>query len=487
MKSSAKRGPSSSDNERGTDTPRRLRALLWGSLGATLITAGLAAPVVAQPNASQNDASHHGAAPTNQQLATVIKMLGPIEPAVRPRGVPAEFWKVLIPADNQPSASRIELGRKLYFDTRLSKDGTLACATCHDVTRGFTDRRATSEGIHEQIGKRNSPTTMNALFFSTQFLDGRAPTLEEQAKLPLVNAIEMGQPDGASVVKNIADDAEYKQMFQAAYGRAPNYDDIGRALAAFQRTLVFLDAPFDRFLAGDADAISPSARAGWALFNGKGRCMSCHQMNNASPIGTDNRFHNIGVAARHQNFEELAKKGLAALAKDASKEAIDDLALQTDLSELGRFVVSRNRSDIGAFKTMQVRNIGVTAPYMHDGSLPTLWDVMDHYNKGGEKNPFLDGGIEPLNLTEAEINQLVDFMFSLTDSRLAEQNRTEEARQRALAMKQRPFRDNAIATRQTLVFERKSTSPGGAQPPGSPPPGTPPSGAPQAPGKEKAQ
>ncbi len=444
---------------RGASVRRGALAFLFASAatlglgGARFVSDALAAP------AGGNEVAHHGAAPTNQQMAQVTQLLGPYQPGTRPYGVPVSYWATIVPKDNQMTPGRVALGKKLYFDTRLSKDGTVACATCHDVERGFTDQRSTSEGIADQIGKRNAPTTMNALFFSSQFLDGRAATLEDQAKLPIVNSIEMGQPNGKAAVAAIRDDAEYQKMFKEAYGRAPNYEDIGRAIAAFERTLVFLDSPFDDFIRGNPNAISRSALAGWALFNGKARCASCHQMNSVSPIGTDNKFHNIGVSARHQDFEKLATEALAALKKDASEQAIDDLALQTDLSELGRFVVTRNRSDIGAFKTQQIRNVGVTAPYMHDGSLPTLWDVMDHYNKGGERNLFLDGGIEPLALSEEEINQLVDFMFSLTDKRLATQNAAEMKRQRALAAKQRPFRDDAIAQRKVLVFESQPKGP----------------------------
>lgn len=148
---------------------------------------------------------------------------------------------------------------------------------------------------------------------------------------------------------------------------------------------------------------------------------------------------------------------MEALAKDASAESIDRLALQTDLSELGRFVVTRNRADIGTFKTSQLRNIGITGPYMHDGSMTTLWDVMDHYNKGGEANPYLDGGMEPLALSEKEINQLVAFLFTLTDRRLAAQNTAELARQQKAARTQRPFRDDALANRKVLLFERRAT------------------------------
>jgi len=418
---------------------------------------------VSTPEAAKNRAEQpvggplHGAQAMDAQLGQVSRWLPEVSNKNAPAGVDPQYWQALIPKDNQMTQERVALGRKLYFDTKLSKDGTVACATCHDVSRGFSDRRARSEGIRDQIGQRNSPVTLNAAFFSTQFWDGRAASLEEQALLPIVNPIEMGQPDGASVVKAIAGDAEYQAAFKAAYGRPVNYDDIGRAIASFERTLIFLDAPFDRFARGDKNAISADAAAGWALFNGKGRCVSCHQISSSSPIGTDNRFHNIGVSARHQDFEQLAKAALAALAKDSSKESLDQLALQTNLSELGRFVVTRNRSDIGAFKTSQLRNIGVTGPYMHDGSLSTLWDVIDHYNKGGEANPFLDGGIEPLALSEREINQLVEFMFTLTDVRLEEQNRSERTRQQQLAAAQRPFRDDNAAHRKLLQFEARAS------------------------------
>jgi len=240
-----------------------------------------------------------------KQIATLI----PDASKNAPAGIAPEYWKTLSPSDNPMNEARIALGRKLYFEPRLSKDGTVACATCHDVTRGFTDRRNTSEGINDQIGQRNAPTTLNAAFFSSQFWDGRAGKLEDQALLPIVNPIEMGQPTPAAVVASIANDAEYQQAFQAAYSRPINYEDVGRAIAAFERTLIFLDAPFDRFARGDKNAISRDAQAGWALFNGKARCTSCHQISSSNPVGTDSRFHNVGVSARHQNFEELAKKG----------------------------------------------------------------------------------------------------------------------------------------------------------------------------------
>jgi cytochrome c peroxidase len=397
----------------------------------------------------------HGAQAMPEQLQKLAPLLAGRTSVVVPKGVSPAAFQALVPKDNPGTEAQVALGKKLYFEPRLSADGTVACATCHDVSRGFTDRRPLSEGIDGKVGRRNAPTTLNALFFHRQFWDGRADTLEAQAKLPITNPVEMGQPSEAAALATIADDAEYQKLFVAAYGRAPSFDDLVRAIAAFERTLVFLDAPFDRFALGDANAISADARAGWALFNGKARCTACHQLSNGNPIGSDNRFHNIGVSARHQDFEKLASQALATLAKDDSKETQDRLALETDLSELGRFVVTKNRSDIGSFKTEQLRNVGISAPYMHDGSLTTLWDVMDHYNKGGEQNLYLDGGIEPLALSEPEIDQLVAFMFSLTDDRFKDQNAAELVRQRGIAKNKRPFRDNDLASRKALPFERR--------------------------------
>jgi cytochrome c peroxidase len=424
-------------------------------IGTVIGTAG-ALSVAAEPATAP-----HGAMPMQEQqqrLDQLITRFGP------PVGIDPVAWSTIyMLAGNELTPDRIALGRKLYFDTHLSKDGTLACATCHDVSRGFTDRRSVSEGIGDHLGKRSAPTTMNAALLQSQFWDGRAASLEEQAKLPILNPIEMGHPDAASAMAAVGTDPAYQGLFQKAYGRAPNYEDLGRAIASFERTLIFLDAPFDRFVAGDGQALSPAAQRGLELFNGKARCVSCHMINSSNPLGTDNLFHNIGVSARKQNFEALAGQALQVLKDGSNTEELDKLAVETDMSELGRFLVTKKREDIGAFKTEQLRNVGLTAPYMHDGSLRTLWDVMDHYNKGGETNAYLDGGIEPLNLSESEINDVVAFLFSLTDRRFTAQNEAALREQRALAAKSRPLRDNALAHREVLPFEQRVMGPAGLQ------------------------
>jgi len=394
-----------------------------------------------------------GDAQEGEQLQR-LHALGSRGLAKPPRGIDPDIWETLVPKDNALTPVRVLLGEKLYFDRKLSRDGSVSCATCHDVRKGFADARLVSEGIGRKLGRRNAPTTLNAALHRDQFWDGRAASLEEQAGLPVLNPIEMGQPSKEAVEKVLAADPEYGRLFKEAYGRAPNYADLERAIASFERTLIFLEAPFDDFLAGKSDAMSRDAQEGWRLFNGKARCSACHRLNPSNPLGTDFRFHNVGVAARKQNFEELVRKAAGELGEQgATKEKLDKLALETDLSELGRYLVTRNRADIGAFKTQLIRNIGLTAPYMHDGSLQTLWDVMDHYNKGGEANSFLDGGIEPLALSEQEIDQVVAFLFALTDKRFSDENEAAFKKQQERARTQRPLRDLDLSSRKVLPFE----------------------------------
>ena len=435
---------------------RLVRSGPWlAVVGFALLAASLPRGHATEDPAQDVPRDEHGAASTEYQQQVLHKLMPDDEVAKAPAAFDPIIWKAFIPGDNTLTPERVALGRKLYFDKRLSDDGSVSCATCHDVTRGFTDQRAVSEGIGGQLGKRNAPTTLNGALLQTLFWDGRSPTLDHQARQPILNPVEMGMPDEATALKAISDDPEYQDAFKKAYGREMNYEDLGRAIGVFERTLVFVDSPFRRFLAGDTNAMSAEARAGWELFNGKGRCMTCHPMNPSNPLGTDNRFHNVGVSARHQDFESLARKAIKLLEDDPSEQKLDELAVGTDMSELGRFMVTRKRVDTGSFRTPLILNVAITPPYMHDGSLATLWDVMDHYNKGGEANPFLDGGIEPLALSEEEIDQLVAFLFTLTDVRFAEENQRQLEQQRATAEKQRPVRDETMASRLTIPFEQR--------------------------------
>ena len=374
-------------------------------------------------------------------------------PLARPKslhqiGAPADASRAAIPPDNPQTPAKIALGERLFFDARLSADGSVACSTCHDPTRAFTDGKPVSIGIAGRVGQRNAPTILNALYNKTQFWDGRARTLEEQAALPVVNAVEMGQPSIDAAVAGIATIADYQDAFRGVFGRPPNGPDLLRAIASYERTQMSFDSPFDRFIAGDAHAIDDSAKRGWELFNTRGRCNKCHALSEDArdvTYFTDNDFHNIGIGIIRHDVVALARQA-EQLINSGDQTAVDRAAIQTDMSALGRFLITKKEPDTAAFKTPGLRNVLVTGPYFHDGSQATLWDVMDHYNKGaGLQNPYLDDDIQPLALTEGEIDDVVAFLASLTSADYAEHGRAELARQRALSQTDRPQRDTARA------------------------------------------
>ena len=374
-------------------------------------------------------------------------------PLARPKslhqiGVSVDATRAAIPSDNPQTPEKIALGMRLFFDGRLSADGTVACSTCHDPARAFTDGRPTSIGIKGGVGQRNAPTVMNALFNKAQFWDGRVTTLEEQAALPIVNPVEMGQPSLDAAVAQIAAVGDYQEAFRRVFGRPPNGPDLLRAIASYERTQLVFDSPFDHFIAGDKNAIDDAAKRGWELFNTRGRCNKCHALTEAKRDVTnfmDNDFHNIGIGIIRHDVVALARQA-EQLINSGDTAAIDRAAIQTDMSALGRFLITKKEPDIASFKTPNVRNVLVTGPYFHDGSQATLWDVSDHYNKGaGLQNPYLDQDIQPLALTEGDIDDLVAFLASLTSADYKEQGVRELARQRELSRTKRPQRDTARA------------------------------------------
>lgn len=286
----------------------------------------------------------------------------------------------MVPDNNPITSERVELGKLLYFDKRLSADGSVSCTSCHNPKSGFADTGAVSKGIRGQEGVRNSPTCINTAFNIFQFWDGRAPSLEEQAKGPIQNPVEMGNtPEGA--VKNISAVAGYKPYFVKAFGSEEvTFDRIAQAIAAYERTILSGNSAWDRFVyGGDKQALSPEAQRGLQLFEGKALCTRCHVGFNT----TDGIFHNLGVGMNKPN------------------------------PDFGRFVVTANEKDKGAFKTPTLRDIQKTAPYMHDGSQKTLEEVIEFYDKGGEPNPWLDPKVEPLKLTAQEKADLLAFLKSL--------------------------------------------------------------------------
>ncbi len=342
-----------------------------------------------------------------------------------PEPVPLGLPPVPIPADNPQTPEKIALGEKLFNDKRFSSTGEVSCATCHDAAKAFTDGPLqVSEGINKLTGTRNAPTVVNAVYLQTMFWDGRSPSLEDQALHPFVNPVEMGLKDHEPILETVRTDPEYVEQFKQVFkktGPEVTMAEVTKAIAAFERTQVSGNSAFDRYHFGrDQDALTEAQRRGFDLFVNKGRCVSCHVVEQTQALFTDNRFHNVGVGinAIQDDVPDLAREFIKA---EATLSEVDAQVLSDKrTSELGRLVVTRGFDEIGAFKTPTLRNVAVTAPYMHDGSLATLRDVMVHYNNGGVTNEgdpvndFLSSGIRPLNLTDAEIDDLVAFMEALT-------------------------------------------------------------------------
>jgi len=319
-------------------------------------------------------------------LAIAFRLsLGHAEPADQgmpplPLGLVAS--QLQIPADNPMTPEKIELGRLLFFDKRLSQNNSIACATCHIPALAFTDGQPVSTGIQRKQGGRSAPTAINRAFSQVQFWDGRAPTLEAQSVGPLTHPIEHGFVDNDAMVRKLKGIDGYQKRFKSVFGGEITTETVGKAIATFQRTLLSGNSPFDRFeMKKDEKSIADSAQRDLKLFRGKARCATCHAGFNV----TDEGYHNLGVGWGHG-------------------ETID----------LGRFGVTKKTEDIGAFKTPTLREIAHTASDMHDGSLATLEDVVAFYNPGGNENPFRTVLILPLNLKDQGQRDLVAFLRTLS-------------------------------------------------------------------------
>lgn len=337
---------------------------------------------------------------------------------------------VPIPADNPQTAAKIALGNKLFHDPRFSATGAVSCASCHVDAKAFTDQLPVAQGIRKLKGTRNTPTVVNAAYFHRMFWDGREPDLEQQAKDPMVNPVEMGLKNHQPVLKIVRSDPRYQILFGKAFGVRGDQvqmPQVLKAIASYERTLVAGDSPFDRYQYGnDRKALSPAAIAGLAIFQTKGRCVDCHTMNTTDALFTDNRFHNLGIGANELGTRKLQQLGVAFLEQQRHAKNVDVTVLvNRNVSELGRFAITGRLNDLGAFKTPTLRNVAVTGPYMHNGSLKTLMDVVNFYNNGGVvkkgevANAFQSGGIRPLGLSTKEKRELVAFLESLTSPQYA--------------------------------------------------------------------
>jgi cytochrome c peroxidase len=286
-----------------------------------------------------------------------------------------------VPADNPLTKEKIELGRILFFDKRLSKNNTIACASCHLKEKGFTDGKPVSTGIHGLKGGRSAPVSFNRVYSTLNFWDGRAATLEAQSVGPFTNPIEHGFSNYDEMNAKMMKIPGYRKLFKQVFGDENiTTERVGMAIASFQRTVLSGNSAVDKFdIGGDENALSDSAKRGLELFRGKARCTRCHSGFNFS----DEKFHNLGIG------------------------------WDTNTVDLGRYMLTNNAEDIGAFKTPTLREIARTAPYMHDGRFKTLEEVVNFYNQGGVKNPHLDNTIIPLELTDEEKQDLVAMLKSL--------------------------------------------------------------------------
>ncbi len=319
-----------------------------------------------------------GSAPVSGSSQRLLRLQST---AASPTPVPVpDFGQIPAPPENPVTQGKVELGFRLWFEPRLSANNRMTCATCHNHTMGFSNAQRNAAGVTGQRGERNVPTIYGSLWQRETFWDGRAKSLEEQALGPIENPIEMNE-SLPNVIKKLAQVPYYQQKFQAVFGSGPSAEGIAKAMASFERALMMAPTPFERYQAGEKQALSPEQVRGRSLFfSGRTQCASCHQ----GPALSQGIFANIGIGMNQPN------------------------------PDLGRFVVTGMPWDKGSFKIPTLLNISRTAPYMHDGSLPTLLAVIEHYDQGGIANPELDPRVRRLNLNPSEKNELLAFLNSLS-------------------------------------------------------------------------
>jgi cytochrome c peroxidase len=320
-----------------------------------------------------------------------------------PDGLSPLIAKLNVPAANPLTKGKYELGRQLYFDPRVSLDGTVSCATCHNPAKGWTNNLPVSIGIDGQAGSRSAPSVLNTVYGKTMFWDGRAPSLEGQAQGPIQNPIEMGKQSYKEIVERLRTIPGYREQFPKVFGTSVTLDGLAKAIATFERVAALSgNSRYDQYVKGNLKALSESEKRGMVLFGlrlspdddfqsgvvlQKATCTACHAGFNF----TDETFRNLGIGW----------DGKTGKFSDLGRWAIEPIGAKYDAS-------------IGAFKTPTVRDVERTAPYMHDGSLATLEDVVAHYDKGGNANPYLDPEMKKLNLTAQEKADVVAFMKALT-------------------------------------------------------------------------
>jgi len=352
---------------------------------------------------------------TRRWIAAIAFSFAAVHAAAAPLGLPAIAT---------PPTAQVELGRALFFERRMSVNGTLSCAMCHVPEQGFTANEVrTSVGMEGVSLRRSAPTLLNVAFVRHLFVDGRAASLEEQALMPLLHPDEMANPSLDVLLRRVAGWPEYRPLFRRAFGTArPTAQRIARALAAYERTLLAADSRFDRWrYGGQTDALTAQEQRGFDLFVNQS-CTACHPIGTRHALFTDHEFHNVGVQARSEADRERDVRvklapGLSAVLTPAELRRVG----VADVSDLGRHEITRRREDLRAFRTPSLRNVALTAPYMHDGSFDTLEQVVDYYIAGGTPaDPAQDPRIRPLAIGREDRDALIAFLKSLTAARVPE-------------------------------------------------------------------
>jgi cytochrome c peroxidase len=332
-----------------------------------------------------------------------------------PLGLPP----IPVPLDNPVTAEKVQLGRKLFFDRRLSLNETMSCGMCHIPEQGFTNNElATAVGIEGKTVRRNSPTIYNVAYFSNIFHDGRETRLEYQVWQPMLATNEMANPGIGYVIEKIRRLPDYTGLFENAFGgRGPGIETIGMAIASYERTIISGNSPFDRWYFGkDEENLSDSAKRGFRLFKEKAGCASCHTIQENYALFTDDDFHNTGIgweASLGGDQSEVQVQIAPGIKVPVPSSVIKSVGEPLP-GDLGRYEVTQDPVDRWRYKTPSLRNVALTAPYMHNGTLGTLMQVVEFYNQGGFKNPLRDPLIRPLGLSKREMNDIVAFLQSLT-------------------------------------------------------------------------
>jgi len=343
----------------------------------------------------------------------------PADLLARVRAAPLGLPPLPVPADNPLTAEKVALGRKLFFDRRLSLNGTFSCAMCHIPEQGFTSNEAaTAIGIEGRTVRRNAPTLYDVAYLPRLFLDGRETRLEHQVWGPLLARNEMGNPSIGAVLESIRRAPDYAGLFEAAFpGRGLALESVGMALASYERTLVSGGSPFDRWYYGEEEgALGAAAQRGFRLFTGEAACSSCHPVGPEHALFSDGDLHNTGIgtaAAREDGSGQRLVQISPGRAVPVERSLIARVS-EPAPSDLGRSEVTRDPADRWKFRTPTLRNVALTAPYMHDGSLGSLREVVAFYDRGGVANEGLDPRIRPLGLSRSQRDDLVAFLESLT-------------------------------------------------------------------------